>query len=186
MSTQSIDCARLAFEAEYPQLASRAKAACKRVPPVDRRDAIQSWLCQFWERFAEFCSTEGIADPEIAIACLSLIRNRRRSEAKQTEDLDSLEIPGCLDPIDGLLVAGFIQGDSDSELSAITNIPRRSIPAVAIATLERVVPLLTLRACCARLARLQASAPHELDDLGEIMDYLRLRVSILLENENDG
>lgn len=181
----TIDCARQAFETEYPSLLRRAKAACKAVPRIDKQDKIQSWLLRFWESFLEFCESDKIVDVDIAIACLSLVRIKRRPTRGPDENLESLEIPDCLSFQDGILVTGFVQGDSDSELSGITNIPRRNLPSVLLDTLDRVEPVLTVRACCARLARLEASAPHETDDLVDLVDYVKIRVSVITrENEN--
>jgi hypothetical protein len=181
MST--IDCARTAFELEYAQLLIRAKAACRAVPRANKQDKIQSWLLRFWESFLEFCKQEQIDDPEIAIACLSLVRIKR-NPAKQAEDnLESLQIPDCLGFVDGILLTGFVQGDSDAELSALTDIPRRLLPSVILDSLERAEPILTVRACCARLARLDSGAPNEVGDIADLIDYVFTRVS-LITSEN--
>lgn len=176
----TIDCARIAFEAEYPQLAIRARAASKRVPRAERLDFIQDWLAHYWERFREFCEADKITDPEIAIACLSLVKLGKRRQRKIEDNWESLEIPDCLEPVDGILVTGFVQGDSDSELASITDIPRRQLQGVILATLDKVVPILTFRACCARLARLDSEIAND-NGVSDIVAYLRLRVS-LLEN----
>lgn len=177
MST--LECARLAFEREYDSLASRAKAACKKVPRPDRPDACQEWLCRLWRSYAERIEQEQVTDVDLALIILAGFRPRIKREVEPEQNWESLEIPDWLDPIDGILVTGFVQGDSDSELASVTGIPRRSVPDVALATMDRIVPVLTLRACCALLARLDIGAPNELADIGEIIDYVSLRVSIL-------